>query len=50
MGELDAYVGLGETRSDVGPAGGGGEVVVEPGGEAVEPGLAEGGAGDGVGA
>ena len=50
MGELDAYVGLGETRSDVGPAGGGGEVVVEPEGEAIEPGLAEGGTGDRVGA
>ena len=33
-----------------GPAGGGGEVVAEPGGEVVEPGLAEGGADDGVGA
>ena len=37
LGELDAYVRLGETRSDVGPASGGGEVVAEPGGEAVEP-------------
>ena len=50
LGALDAYVGLGETRSDVGPAGGGGEVVTELGGEAVELGLAEGGAGDRVGA